>query len=221
MGVLPERAGSRTIAQSRDIPQPGLPECGRRVAETRRALQPVLARLWQFYLMCVHLPRIVPALLTCLALIFAAAGVREAVAETRPAAPDFVLKALDGYNYRLSEYRGDVVAVIFWASWCGGCRDELQRLERLGGVYRDAGFQVLGVTVDEAAPPARAVTAAVGATFPQLLDATKSASKAYRLQALPTILLIDRQGVARFAHGELDTRGERELLGELRMLLDE
>lgn len=171
--------------------------------------------------MCVSLPRVVCALLIGLALPVADGGAQTAVAEARPAAPDFALKALDGYNYRLSEYRGDVVAVVFWASWCGGCRPELERLQRLAGLYGDAGFQVLGVTVDEMADPARAVADAVGAAFPQLLDSTKSVSKTYRLQDLPTTVLIDRSGAVRFVHGELDTRGEREVLGELRMLLDE
>ena len=170
--------------------------------------------------MYVVLSRFAPALLIGVSLFLAGGGAQVAVAEAR-AAPDFALKALDGYNYRLSEYRGDVVAVVFWASWCGGCRRELERLQRLAGAYGNAGFQVLGVTVDETADPARAVAEAVGAAFPQLLDSTKSVSKAYRLQDLPTTVLIDRSGAVRFVHGESDTRDEREALGELRMLLDE
>lgn len=143
----------------------------------------------------------------------------------RPAAAgpdaDFALKALDGHNYRLSEYRGEVVAVIFWASWCGGCRDELQRLQELRQIYGDAGLQVLGVLVDDEVEQARAVAAATGAAFPQLVDASKDVSRSYQLQSLPAILLLDRAGAPRFRYGELDARDDRRLLGELRLLLDE
>ena len=155
------------------------------------------------------------------ALLVCAWSGREAMAESPAAAPDFALRALDGHNYRLSEYRGDVVAVIFWASWCGGCRSELERLDRLQGIYRDAGFQVLGVTVDESPDLARSVAAGIGVGFPQLHDADKSVSKTYRPDKLPTTFFVDRGGIVRFTYGELDSRDERAVLGELRRLLDE
>jgi peroxiredoxin len=141
--------------------------------------------------------------------------------EAAVSAADFALKALDGRNHRLSEYRGEVVAIVFWASWCGGCRPELVRLQELGGIYGDAGLQVLGVTVDELAEAARAVADSVGAGFPQLVDSTKSVSESYGLKSLPTTVLVDRSGVVRFRYGELDSRGQRAMLGDLRMLLDE
>lgn len=136
-------------------------------------------------------------------------------------APDFALKALDGYNYRLSEYRGEVVALVFWASWCGGCRRELGRLQALANVYGEAGLQVLGITVDEKPEAARSVAAAVGASFPQLLDSDKSVSSRYRPEALPTVLLIDRSGAVRFRYGELEPDQDRSVVERLRMLLDE
>jgi peroxiredoxin len=170
--------------------------------------------------MSAKLPNILITLLIG-AFLGLAGPLPAAADEGPPAAADFALKATDGYNYRLSEYRGEVVAVVFWASWCGGCRRDLERLQGLRKVYGDAGMQVLGVIVDEQPESAQAIAAALGADFPQLLDVSKSVSKAYRLESLPTIVLIDRSGVSRFSHGELDARGERDLLGELRMLLDE
>lgn len=136
-------------------------------------------------------------------------------------APDFALKALDGRNYRLSEYRGEVVALVFWASWCGGCRRELERLERLQGTYGEAGLKVLGVILDEAPDDARGVADGIGAGFPQLHDAAKSVSRVYRPASLPATLLIGRDGGVRYRYGELDSRAERAMLGELRRLLDE
>ncbi|MDH4260364.1 MAG: TlpA family protein disulfide reductase, partial [Gammaproteobacteria bacterium] len=71
-------------------------------------------------------------------------------------APDFALPSVSGANYRLSEHRGEVVALIFWASWCGECRRELERFEKLRATYAPAGFVVLSVSLDE--EPARAAT---------------------------------------------------------------
>ncbi len=64
-------------------------------------------------------------------------------------APDFVLKALDGRNLRLSEFRGQVVLVNFWARWAGDSRQEMPALDRINTTYGRAGLVVLGVSVDE------------------------------------------------------------------------
>lgn len=177
--------------------------------------------VWQFYGMYATLCRLMILSIALLGASLAVASVPAPAPDRAVAAPDFALKALDGHNYRLSEYRGQVVAVVFWASWCGGCRRELERLQRLGDIYGDAGLQVLGVAVDLQADPARSVAAAAGAAFPQLLDSAGSISRAYGIEELPTIVLVSRAGTLRASYGEIDAQGERTLLNELRMLLDE
>ena len=191
------------------------------VAEPRHVSHRKTQGVWQFYRMSAITRRLTTLSIAWLICCLAVPGASVA-AEAQPAvAPDFALKALDGHNYRLSEYRGEVAAVVFWASWCGRCRRELERLQRLRGIYGDAGLQVLGVAVDEKADSARSVAAAVGADFPQLLDSSGSVSKAYRLESLPMIVLVGRAGTLYARYGELDAQGERELIGQLRMLLDE
>src|ERR1035438_235212 len=64
-------------------------------------------------------------------------------------APDFVLKSSDGRNLRLSEYRGQVVLINFWARWAGDSRQEMPALDRINTTYNRAGLVVLGVSVDE------------------------------------------------------------------------
>src|SRR5687768_4943457 len=64
-------------------------------------------------------------------------------------APDFVLKSASGDNLRLSEYRGEVVMINFWATWCGPCRQELPLLDELYGRYNKVGFRLLGVNIDD------------------------------------------------------------------------
>ena len=155
-----------------------------------------------------------------LALCAALAAVSLAAADA-PTAPDFALHALGGGNYRLSEHRGEVVALLFWASFCGDCRRELERFERLRRTYASAGFVVLAVTLDPVPEKAAAQAAAAGIGYPVLVDADHSVSKAYGAERLPLILLIDRQGVVRARHDALDEREERGLMVSLRDLIDE
>jgi peroxiredoxin len=137
------------------------------------------------------------------------------------AAPDFALASIAGSNYRLSEYRGEVVALVFWASWCGDCRRELERFERLRRTYGSAGFTVLGVNLDSEPERAQALAGAAGIGYPVLLDAAMEVSRSYRADDLPLIVLIDRHGAIRARHTALDERDERGLLVNLRDLIDE
>jgi len=137
------------------------------------------------------------------------------------AAPDFALSSTAGTNYRLSEHRGEVVALVFWASWCGDCRRELERFERLRRTYGSVGLVVLGVNLDQEPERASALAGAAGIGYPVLLDSAKDVSKTYRADDLPLIVLIDRRGEIRARHDALDEREERGLLVNLRDLIDE
>ena len=120
-------------------------------------------------------------------------------------APDFTLRSIDGPNLRLHEQRGRVVLVNFWATWCGPCRKEMPHLNRLYEKYRTSGFVLLGVNVDEDTRNAAGVAAKLGVKFPVLLDTDKKASQLYDLNAMPSTVLIDREGKVRHVHrGYLD-----------------
>jgi peroxiredoxin len=136
-------------------------------------------------------------------------------------APDFALRSVAGANHRLSEHRGEVVALVFWASWCGGCRPELERFEKLRKTYSPAGLVVLSVSLDEEPARAATIAAAAGIDYPVLLDAGKKVSRIYEAENLPLIILIDRNGVIRARYDALDEREERGLLVQLRDLIDE
>lgn len=138
-----------------------------------------------------------------------------------PLAPDFALRSAAGANHRLSEHRGEVVAVLFWASWCGECRRELERFERLRRIYAEVGLVVLGVNLDKDPTKALAVAGASGIGYPVLFDVGKDVSKSYRVDDLPLIVLIDRHGVVQARHDALDEREERGLMVRLRDLIDE
>ena len=115
-------------------------------------------------------------------------------------APDFTLKSRDGKNVRLSELRGNVVMINFWASWCGPCRQEMPHLEKIHAEYTDYGFILLGINVDEKQALAEKLLAQIPVSFPILFDPTSAVSKLYNVDAMPTTILIDRDGNLRHLH---------------------
>lgn len=148
-----------------------------------------------------------------------AAGAQAAPASQKPV-QDFALRGLDGANYRLSEYRGDVVMLVFWATWCGDCRAGLGEAERLWRTYRAAGLMALGVNLDERAEAAASFVGATGTTFPVVRDMSKAVSRAFSIDALPTMVLLDRTGQVRLV---VSGRGDdtHRLADSVRHLLDE
>jgi peroxiredoxin len=115
-------------------------------------------------------------------------------------APDFTLRPGSGPNLRLQEQRGQVVLINFWATWCGPCRQEMPQLNKLYDKYRAAGFVMLGINIDDDARHATDVAAKLGLKFPVLLDTDKAVSRLYDLGAMPTTVLIDRDGQVRHIH---------------------
>ena len=115
-------------------------------------------------------------------------------------APDFTLKSLDGGNLRLDEYRGQVVLINFWASWCGPCRQEMPLLDRLHQRYEDTGFAVLGVNVEGEVAPAQEIVDKTNVSFPVLIDEGQLVSELYKLEAMPSTVVVDRDGRIRYIH---------------------
>lgn len=137
--------------------------------------------------------------LAILLLCLCAAVVSHA-ADAPPAAPDFTLKSSGGENLRLSELRGQVVLINFWASWCGPCRKEMPLLDQLYQQYKPLGFTVLGVNVEENPAQARSLLGKVPVSFPVLFDGTNAVSGLYNVIAMPTTVIVDRNGNIRHVH---------------------
>jgi peroxiredoxin len=136
-------------------------------------------------------------------------------------APDFTLKSLDGPNLRLQEQRGKVVLLNFWATWCGPCREEMPQLNKLYEKYRPSGFTLLGVNVDEDSRNAAGIAGQMGVKFPVLLDGDKRVAKLYDLSAMPSTVLIDRDGRVRFLHRGYRSGTESTYDQQIRALLKE
>jgi len=136
-------------------------------------------------------------------------------------APDFALKSSTGENLRLSEYRGDVVMINFWATWCGPCRQEMPLLDELYSRYQRVGFNLLGVNIDDDAGRAMQMLDELGVSFPVLFDTRKEVSKLYDVQAMPVTVLVDREGRIRHVHHGYKPGYEDKYLDQVRALLRE
>jgi peroxiredoxin len=136
-------------------------------------------------------------------------------------APDFVLKGLDGRNMRLSEYRGQVVLINFWARWAGPSRDEMPALEQINGTYQRAGLVVLGVSIDEDLTRAREFAGSMRVSYPMLFDTDDKTGTKYSIEKLPTTYLIDRGGVIRYSNVGFKRGDEKIYLDQIRELLRE
>ena len=156
----------------------------------------------------------------CLAMALIAANFVNAE-EFGEAAPDFTLKSRSGENLRLAEQRGNIVLVNFWASWCGPCREELPKMEELQQNYQDLGFTVLAVNVDDHPSKADVLLDDVKVTFPVLYDTQGHVSQQYDVSAMPTTVIIDRDGNARLTHKGYKSGDEVKYEKAIKLLMRE
>jgi peroxiredoxin len=136
-------------------------------------------------------------------------------------APDFTLKSASGENLRLSDLRGEVVMINFWASWCGPCRQEMPLLDELYTRYKPLGFTILGVNVEEDSGKARELLENLPVTFPVVFDNQSKVSKLYEVVAMPSTVLVDRGGNLRYVHRGYKPGYEQEYQAQVRALIRE
>ncbi len=161
--------------------------------------------------------------------LFAAGMVLSAQPGKRPTvgspAPDFSMPLYEGYRaglpetIRLSDLRGKVVVLNFWASWCVECVKETDALEAVWREYTDRGVVVLGVDHLDTEPAARKYLEGFDVTFPNGIDIQQQVSRAYRITGVPETFFIDRQGIVRKA--VIQALSQTELVAEIEALLAE
>jgi peroxiredoxin len=115
-------------------------------------------------------------------------------------APNFTLPALaTDESITLQDYRGDVVYLTFWASWCIPCRQEMPYLAQLWQRHREAGLRVIGINVEEDTAAALQFAKDHDIPFPLASDQDRAVSKLYRVPGFPTHYIVDRKGKIRFS----------------------
>ena len=114
--------------------------------------------------------------------------------DTPSQAPQLSLHDLDNSLRKLDDFRGKVVAVNFWATWCPPCREELPSMQRAYASYREQGFVILGVNVGETWDTVAPFLEDFALTYPILLDTDSSAMAGWNIMGLPTTYILDREG---------------------------
>ena len=163
-------------------------------------------------------------LIVCVALLLSAAlltGAEANAATKNTPASDFTLKGRDGANHRLSEEIGNIVIVNFWASWCGPCREELPEMEALQQKYQDLGFTVIAVNVDDKPEKADVLLNDIEVSFPVLFDSAGEVSELYDVSAMPTTVIVDRNGLARLTHKGYKSGDELKYDKAIKLLMRE
>ncbi|MFP3042777.1 TlpA family protein disulfide reductase [Treponema primitia] len=107
---------------------------------------------------------------------------------------DFSAELLDGSFIKLSDFKGKVVFLNFWATWCGPCRMEMPSMEALYGHFKDQGLEILAVDVLESQKDVAAFMDELGLSFPAALDPRGDVAAIYGIEAFPTTYIISREG---------------------------
>ena len=134
-------------------------------------------------------------------------------------APDFTLKDLEGEEWSLSELKGKVVVINFWATWCPPCRAEMPMIQTVYREYREQGLEVLSIDVRESEKTVRKFIEENGVDFPILMDEEGEVSELYNISAFPTTFVIDTRGVVKKVYVGLDPFFHSTLTGMIKALL--
>ena len=139
----------------------------------------------------------------------AASETGQAAGEQRPPAPDFNLKDVHNEDVKLSEFKGKVVLLNFWATWCGPCKIEMPWFVEFQREYKDRGFSVIAVSMDEEGwDIVRPFTEDLKLNFPVVIGDDQIADGFGGVAALPTTFIIDKQGRIAATHQGLVSKGD-------------
>ena len=136
-------------------------------------------------------------------------------------APDFALPAREGAQVRLSELKGQVVMINFWATWCGPCRQEMPLLQQLQAKYEPLGFTLLGVNVEPDSAGAVKWLEKVPVSFPILFDTANAVAERFGVEGMPSSVFVDREGRVRAVHRGYKPGDEAKYADVIRSLVKE
>ena len=158
-------------------------------------------------------------------LALAAAFALPAIAATTATgpAPAFKLSGRGGKTIDLAQFKGQVVMINFWATWCKPCREEMPLLEDIYKKYKPMGFTMLGVNVEPDPKDAETYLGKMpkAVTFPIAFDVDSKVSKLYKVETMPSTVIVDRKGNVRILHRGYKAGDENIYLTQIRAMLKE
>ncbi len=159
--------------------------------------------------------------LAALAALLLAAAWPAAATDGAVPAPGFSLASRAGGQVSLADLKGQVVMINFWASWCGPCRQEFPALDQIYAKYKPMGFTLVAINVETEKADAEKFLSATPASFPILFDPDNTVSGKYGVSAMPTTVLVDRQGRVRWQHRAYKPGDEAKYIEQIRAALRE
>lgn len=142
---------------------------------------------------------------------------------TNTAAPAFTGKTAEGRLINLADYKGKVVLLDFWASWCGPCREEFPFLVKLHEKAKKGAFTVIAINVDTEAAKMKEFLSQLETqpSFPVISDAQGKIPAMFEIKGMPTTILIDKKGVIRYRHTGFTEVEKEKLVDEVKTLMVE
>ncbi len=135
-------------------------------------------------------------------------------------APEIGLEDRDGNSIRISQLRGKVVIIDFWASWCAPCREEMPFLNELYEEHREDGLVVIGVSVDRQERNVGRFLRRTPVSFPVVHDASQAVAGRYAPGTMPTSVIVDRRGIIRHVHEGFRAGDASRIRRQVEALLD-
>jgi cytochrome c biogenesis protein CcmG, thiol:disulfide interchange protein DsbE len=142
-----------------------------------------------------------------------------ALSQGKPA-PDFELPSLKQTSVKLSNYKGKIVYLDFWASWCVPCKKTFPWMNEMQKKYGKDGFEIVAINLDKKRDDADKFLAAAPAEFTVLLDPQGATAKTFELQGMPSSFIIDRTGSVHLVHRGFKDGQAEELEAEVKKLIE-
>ncbi|MGD8592446.1 MAG: TlpA disulfide reductase family protein [Gammaproteobacteria bacterium] len=136
-------------------------------------------------------------------------------------APDFQLPQINGGSVQLSDLRGSVVYVDFWATWCPPCRESFPWMESMHERYQDLGLQIVAISLDQKSDLIESFLKSHKASFTILQDSEGGAAEAFKVKGMPSSYLVDRKGNIRMRHAGFNDGDKADLESQIKQLLTE
>lgn len=138
-------------------------------------------------------------------------------------APEFSGTTIDGKRIELNDFKGKVVLIDFWASWCGPCREEMPFLIELYYHYHKSPFEIIAVNIDDKTENARKFMNQLSEKiyFTIVQDSKQQIPPLYQIKGMPTSIVLDKKGIIRFWHTGFKESYKEDYLSEISELLNE